>query len=97
MQAPTPPSTVPRRIPIRRTRWPARRPPPRLDVYQTSACSSARGAIALLGESAHRLKGAPHVVDIRNIGLLAGSPQGARRCARRAGVECANRCYETAC
>jgi len=67
-----------------------------LDVYQDLGLfERARRIAPFWEESAHRLKGAPHVVDIRNIGLLAAidlKPRDGAPGAR--GVECANRCYE---
>jgi beta-alanine--pyruvate transaminase len=67
-----------------------------LDVYQDLGLfEHARHIAPLWEDAAHALKGAPHVVDIRNIGLLAaidlkpcdGAPG-------RRGAECANRCYD---
>jgi len=67
-----------------------------LDVYQDLGLFERGRRIAPLWEStAHALKGAPHVVDIRNIGLLAAidlKPRDGAAGVR--GAECANRCYE---
>lgn len=66
-----------------------------LDVYQDLGLFERARRIAPLWENAaHALKGAPHVADIRNIGLLAAIDLKSRDGATGArGAECANRCY----
>lgn len=55
----------------------------------------ARRIAPLWENAAHALKGAPHVADIRNIGLLAAIDLKSRDGATGArGAECANRCYD---
>jgi beta-alanine--pyruvate transaminase len=67
-----------------------------LDVYQDLGLFERARRIASSWENAaHALKGAPHIIDIRNIGLLAAidlSPRADAPGAR--GTECANRCFE---
>jgi beta-alanine--pyruvate transaminase len=67
-----------------------------LDVYQDLALFERARRIAPLWEAtAHALKDAPHVIDIRNIGLLAAIDLRPRDGAPGArGAECANRCFE---
>jgi beta-alanine--pyruvate transaminase len=67
-----------------------------LDVYQDLGLfERARGLAPVWENAAHALKDAPHVIDIRNIGLLAAidlKPRDGAPGAR--GTECANRCYD---
>ncbi|MGY3453646.1 aminotransferase class III-fold pyridoxal phosphate-dependent enzyme [Bradyrhizobium sp. USDA 4353] len=67
-----------------------------LDVYQEQDLFGRARRIAPLWEkAAHALRQAPHVIDIRNIGLLAAidlKPRDGAPGAR--GSECANRCFE---
>ena len=67
-----------------------------LDVYQDLGLFERAHRIApLWQDTAHALNGAPHVIDIRNIGLLAAidlKPRDGAPGAR--GAECANHCYE---
>jgi beta-alanine--pyruvate transaminase len=67
-----------------------------LDVYQDLGLFERACRIAPLWEdTAHAVERAPHVMDIRNIGLLAAidlKPRDGAPGAR--GAECANRCYE---
>ena len=67
-----------------------------LDVYQDLGLFERARRIAPLWEAAaHALKDAPHVIDIRNIGLLAAidlKPRDGAGGAR--GAECAARCYD---
>jgi beta-alanine--pyruvate transaminase len=67
-----------------------------LDVYQDLDLFGRARNIARVWESAaHALKDCPHVVDIRNIGLLGAIDLRPRDNAPGArGAECANRCYE---
>lgn len=68
-----------------------------LDVYQEEGLFQRVNEMAGYWEEAvHSLKGLPHVIDIRNLGLVAGielesrpgNPSGR-------GMECLQRCYET--
>jgi beta-alanine--pyruvate transaminase len=44
-----------------------------LDIYEREGLFERAASLApLLEEAAHSLKGAPHVIDIRNLGLVAG-------------------------
>ncbi|MGJ5204439.1 aspartate aminotransferase family protein [Bradyrhizobium sp. HKCCYLR20261] len=67
-----------------------------LDVYAEQDLFGRAQRIAPLWEKAvHALRQAPHVIDIRNIGLLAAidlKPRDGAPGAR--GSECANRCFE---
>ncbi|GKQ49525.1 aspartate aminotransferase family protein [Bradyrhizobium sp. Ce-3] len=67
-----------------------------LDVYQDLGLFERAKRIAPVWEAAaHALKDAPHVIDIRNIGLLAAidlKPRDGAPAVR--GPECARRCYE---
>jgi len=54
------------------TRWPARRWSPRRSCTPTRGCSTARRDRAVLEQALHSLKGARHVIDIRNLGLVGG-------------------------
>ena len=46
-------------------------------------------------EAVHALKGTPHVIDIRNIGLLAAIELAPRdHAAGVRGTECSTRCYD---
>jgi beta-alanine--pyruvate transaminase len=67
-----------------------------LDVYQDLGLFERARCLAPVWENAaHALKDAPHVIDIRNIGLLAAidlKPRDGAPGAR--GTECANRCYD---
>ena len=67
-----------------------------LDVYQDLGLFERARSIAPLWETAaHALRDAPHVIDIRNIGLLAAidlKPRDGAPGAR--GAECANHCFE---
>jgi beta-alanine--pyruvate transaminase len=67
-----------------------------LDVYQDLALfERARGLAPVWENAVHGLKDAPHVIDIRNIGLLAAIDLEPRDNAAGArGTECANRCYD---
>jgi beta-alanine--pyruvate transaminase len=67
-----------------------------LDVYQDLGLFERARRIAPLWEAAaHALKDAPHVTDIRNIGLLAAIDLGPRDGAAGArGAECAAHCYD---
>jgi beta-alanine--pyruvate transaminase len=67
-----------------------------LDVYQDLGLFERARRIAPLWEAAaHALKDAPHVSDIRNIGLLAAIDLGPRDGAAGArGAECAGHCYD---
>jgi beta-alanine--pyruvate transaminase len=67
-----------------------------LDVYQDlDLFERARGIAPLWESAAHALKDSPHVIDIRNIGLLAAIDLKPRDDAPGArGAECASRCYE---
>jgi beta-alanine--pyruvate transaminase len=67
-----------------------------LDVYRDQNLFARAGEIAPLWEkAAHALRQAPHVIDIRNIGLLAAidiAPRDGAAGARSS--EIAARCYE---
>jgi beta-alanine--pyruvate transaminase len=67
-----------------------------LDVYRDSDLFARCRRLAPIWEqAAHALRDAPHVVDIRNIGLLAAmdlSPRDGAPGAR--GAECAKRCFD---
>ncbi|CAL76432.1 Aminotransferase class-III [Bradyrhizobium sp. ORS 278] len=67
-----------------------------LDVYQEQDLFGRAERVAPLWENAvHALRQAPHVIDIRNIGLLAAidlKPRDGAPGAR--GSECAARCFE---
>jgi adenosylmethionine-8-amino-7-oxononanoate aminotransferase len=67
-----------------------------LDVYQDLDLFGRARNIARVWENAvHALRDCPHVVDIRNIGLLGAIDLRPRDNAPGArGAECANRCYE---
>jgi len=67
-----------------------------LDVYQDlDLFERARRLAPVLESHAHGLRDLPHVVDIRNIGLLAAIDLKPREGAPGArGAECASRCYE---
>ena len=67
-----------------------------LDVYQDLGLFERAHRIApLWQDTAHALKDAPHVIDIRNIGLLAAIDLKSRDGAPGTrGAECANHCYE---
>jgi beta-alanine--pyruvate transaminase len=67
-----------------------------LDVYQDlDLFGRARNIAGVWEDAAHALKDCPHVVDIRNIGLLGAIDLRPRENAPGArGAECANRCYE---
>jgi beta-alanine--pyruvate transaminase len=67
-----------------------------LDVYQDlDLFGRARNIARVWENAAHSLKDCPHVVDIRNIGLLCAIDLRCRNNAPAArGTECANRCYE---
>ena len=63
---------LPRLHLLRATRSPAPRASPRWTPTRKRACSRARRASRSTGRTrAHALKGAPHVVDVRNCGLMA--------------------------
>ena len=81
--------------PIRRTRWPARRPSATLETYQEEGLFERAGELAPYWEEAlHALRGRPHVIDIRNIGLM-----GAIELEPRPGKpgERAYRCHVAGC
>jgi beta-alanine--pyruvate transaminase len=67
-----------------------------LDIYEREGLfARARGLSAHFEEAAHRLRGAPHVRDIRNLGLVAGielEPREGRPGGR--GYEVFLRCLE---
>lgn len=67
-----------------------------LDIYeQESLFQRAHELSGYWEEAVHSLKGLPHVIDIRNIGLVAGIELGAisgKTGAR--GYDCFVRCYE---
>jgi beta-alanine--pyruvate transaminase len=67
-----------------------------LDVYQDlDLFGRARNIARVWENAAHALKDCPHVIDIRNIGLLCAidlRPRDNTPGAR--GSECANRCYD---
>ena len=67
-----------------------------LDVYQDLGLFERARRLAPVWENhTHALRDLPHVVDIRNIGLLAAIDLKAREGAPGArGSECASRCYE---
>jgi len=67
-----------------------------LDVYQDlDLFERARRLAPALENHAHGLRDLPHVVDIRNIGMLAAIDLKPREGAPGArGAECASRCYE---
>jgi beta-alanine--pyruvate transaminase len=67
-----------------------------LDVYQDLGLFERARRIAPRWEAAaHALKDAPHVIDIRNIGLLAAIDLSSRENAPGArGTECAARCFD---
>jgi beta-alanine--pyruvate transaminase len=67
-----------------------------LDVYQDlDLFGRARNIARVWENAAHALKDCPHVIDIRNIGLLGAIDLRPRDNAPGArGAECANRCYE---
>lgn len=67
-----------------------------LDVHQDLGLFERARRLAPVWENhAHGLRDLPHVVDIRNIGLLAAIDLKPREGAPGArGSECANRCYE---
>jgi beta-alanine--pyruvate transaminase len=67
-----------------------------LDVYRDQDLFARAARIAPDWEdAAHALKGEPHVIDIRNIGLLAAIELSPRKDAAGArGGECASRCFE---
>ena len=56
--------------PTRRIRWPARRRWPRSRPIARRACSSAPRSWRRIGRSGCIRCGPPHVIDIRNIGLM---------------------------
>jgi beta-alanine--pyruvate transaminase len=66
-----------------------------LDVYRDLDLFQRARTIAPFWENtAHALKGAPHVIDIRNIGLLAAIDLKARDGAPgKRAAECADRCF----
>ena len=68
-----------------------------LDVYQEEDLFKRAHELADYWEEAiHALKGLPHVIDIRNLGLVAGielAPRLGQPGVR--GMECLQRCYET--
>jgi beta-alanine--pyruvate transaminase len=81
MQGPRGRSSSSTATPTRRTRWPAPRRSPRSTCTATRGCSTRAGELAGYWEDAlHSLRGLPHVIDIRNIGLM-----GAVELAPRAG------------
>jgi beta-alanine--pyruvate transaminase len=67
-----------------------------LDVYRDEGLFERTAAIAPRWEAAaHALKGSPHVIDIRNIGLLAAvelEPRAGAPIAR--ALEVGNRCFQ---
>jgi beta-alanine--pyruvate transaminase len=67
-----------------------------LDVYQDlDLFGRARDIARIWENAAHALKDCPHVIDIRNIGLLGAIDLRPRDHAPGArGAECANRCYD---
>ena len=67
-----------------------------LDVYRDQKIFERAAATAPAWESAaHALKGLPHVIDIRNIGLLAAVELESRPSAPGArAIEVANKCFE---
>jgi beta-alanine--pyruvate transaminase len=67
-----------------------------LDVYQDlDLFGRARNIARVWENAAHSLKDCPHVVDVRNIGLLCAIDLRCRNNAPATrGTECANRCYE---
>ncbi len=49
-----------------------------LDIYQREGLFERAASLApVLEEAAHSLRGSPHVIDIRNLGLMAGDRAGA--------------------
>jgi beta-alanine--pyruvate transaminase len=67
-----------------------------LDVYRDlDLFARARRLASVWEQAAHRLAGARHVVDIRNIGLLGAIELKPREGAAGArGTACANRCFD---
>jgi beta-alanine--pyruvate transaminase len=67
-----------------------------LDVYRDlDLFARARRLAPLWEQTAHRLVGGRHVIDIRNIGLLAAIELKPREGAAGArGAACANRCFD---
>jgi beta-alanine--pyruvate transaminase len=67
-----------------------------LDVYRDlELFARCRRLVPIWERAAHALRDAPHVVDIRNIGLLAAidvTPRDGAPGAR--GAECAKRCFD---
>ena len=83
-------------IPIRATPLLAPPPSPRSRSTRRRGCSPAPAELApYWQEAVHSLKGLPHVIDIRNIGLIGaiefepipGKPSQARACPLRRGVQ----------
>ncbi|HBL10571.1 MAG TPA: aspartate aminotransferase family protein [Cyanobacteria bacterium UBA11162] len=68
-----------------------------LEVYQEEDLFKRAHELAgYWQEAVHSLKGLPHVIDIRNLGLVAGielAPRSGQPGTR--GMECLQRCYET--
>jgi beta-alanine--pyruvate transaminase len=67
-----------------------------LKVYEEEGLFARAGELeSYFAEAAHSLKGAPHVIDVRNIGLVAGIELAARPEAVGArGYEVFVKCYE---
>ncbi|HBB31987.1 MAG TPA: aspartate aminotransferase family protein [Cyanobacteria bacterium UBA8803] len=68
-----------------------------LEVYREEDLFKRAGELASYWEEAvHSLQGLPHVIDIRNLGLVAAielEPRPGKPSAR--GMDCLQRCYET--
>ena len=67
-----------------------------LDVYEeTGAFENAAALASKWGDAVHALRGRPHVIDVRNLGLVAGielSPRPGQPGAR--GMEAFRRAFE---
>ena len=69
----TAPSSSITATPIPATRWPRPRPSRTLDLFKDEGLFERVAELAPYWEdAAHSLKGLPHVIDIRTIGLVAG-------------------------
>jgi beta-alanine--pyruvate transaminase len=67
-----------------------------LDLYAAEGLfERARGMEGLFADAVHSLKGAPHVIDVRNLGLVAGIELEPRPGAPGArGMEVFQRCFD---
>ncbi len=67
------PSSCTTATPTPGTRWPRRRPSPRWTCSRQEGLFERAAELAPYWEQGvHALRGLPHVIDIRNIGLIAG-------------------------